>query len=178
MPFGHSRKFKTRPRGRLLSLLFLILLKKELHTTSRRRNRPAAAPPSTLRAAAATVDRRPSTADPHRTAPHRTASPCRDARVPLAHHSRVTRASRTHAHTPLTTTTTMTRRDDDTAATSRAAVAAVDRARANTRFLTSIVASRCRCRRCCRRRCRCRTLRSCLRGLKTTGAGVVSSINY
>ena len=55
-----------------------------------------------------------------------------------------------------------------------AAVAAVVRARAYTRSLTSVVASRCRRHRRCRRRCRCRTLRSCLRGHKTTGAGVVS----
>ena len=46
----------------------------------------------------------------------------RATRGPLA---RVTRASRTHAPTPLTTMMTTTRRDDDTAATPCVAVAAV-----------------------------------------------------
>ena len=47
------------------------------------------------------------------------------SRAPLARHSRVTRASRTHAPTPLMTMMTTTRRDDDTAATPCVAVAAV-----------------------------------------------------
>ena len=59
-------------------------------------------------------------------ASHRIAPPCCIvSRAPLARHSRVTRASRTHAPTPLTTMMTTTRRDDDTAATPCVAVAAV-----------------------------------------------------
>ena len=111
----------------LNSFIFLNDFFHYKHTKSHRHHRPRAPLPRHPHPAPSTADRRPPTADrrpptaerrppsadrraptaqrsaAQRSAAQRSASSCRVARVPFARHRRVTRASRTHARTPLTT---------------------------------------------------------------------------